>query len=111
MHPFSRTKKNPEATTVSGFSYICAKVGFLRKCGLGQQLGQRGGTILPRSTEESVLRGFLSEGLVLIGGDVLHDIFHTAVKNAAEIVDGRRIQGLVFAKFVDCGTGNMMFGN
>ena len=52
-------------------------------------------------------REWLQE-LVGIGGDIFQDVFHPAVQDAAQVIDGRCIEGFVFAQLVNGGTGNVM---
>ena len=44
--------------------------------------------------------------MIIFAGNVFHNICNGATKNAAQIVDGGGIDGFVFTKFVDGGTGN-----
>ena len=46
--------------------------------------------------------------MVLGRGDVGHDVLHIAVQDAAEVVDGGGVQGLVFTEFVDGGAGEVV---
>ena len=51
-------------------------------------------------------RCFYSKDLIFVGGDIFHDGFHRAGEDAAEVVDGGGIEGLVSAQLVDGGAGD-----
>lgn len=78
--------------------------------------GEAGGTFLLCCSASSIppRRGdvngeFLqSKGLVLVRGDIGHDVLHVAVEDPAEVVDGGGVQGLVLAELVQGGAGDMV---
>ena len=49
--------------------------------------------------------------LVVRAGGIGHDVLQPAVRDKAKIIDRRRVQWFVLAKFVNNSTGNIMFLN
>ena len=46
------------------------------------------------------------QDLVLVGWDIFHNALHGASEDAAEVIDGGGVQGLVLTELIDGGTGN-----
>ena len=44
--------------------------------------------------------------LIVFRGDIFHHVLHPAVENAAQIVDGGRVQRLILAQFIQRGAGD-----
>jgi hypothetical protein len=46
--------------------------------------------------------------LILIAGDIFHDLRYGTAQNPAQVIDGGGVQRLVVSQFVQGGTGNAM---
>ncbi len=63
----------------------------------------------PRADSSHV--GYSMNNLIIRVCGIGHNVFHPAIKNKAKIIDRRRVQWFVLAKFVNNSTGNIMFLN